>query len=492
MVVEILGAKMLAPYIGTSHFVWTAQIGVTLVALAAGYALGGRVADRSTGVRPLYSAVLFAALYLALSVWWCEPVAFWCVSFESLPVGSLMAAMILYFPPLAAMAMAPPFLVRALTTSLETVGMSVGRLSAISTLGSVLGTVLIGYVLIPLLPNSRIMFLVSAVLTTIAVIYFLVWETKRRIKPMVVAAMALGIGAYASSQDTLRPGKDTRELFRGNSNFGLLQVDELTSPTAILLYLNDRLMQNTYLKNEQRSASLFTYLLQGLAQIYTPQVQDVLCIGMGVGIVPMSFANLGNRVEVVEINPAIVPIAQRFFHFDPTKLHLTIGDGRYYIAMTTNRYDTIILDAFLGESVPCHLMSREALKTMQQRLKPGGTLVMNTFGDTTIGKDYFLLSLNRTLKSVFREVRVHTSGNGNVFFVAGDREGLNVLRPPDLSLVPPGLQPQVQSAYDGLRQMDPKQGDILTDDYNPLDYYDASNREKIRRSLAMYAKGSKH
>ncbi len=489
MIVEILGAKMLAPYIGTSHFVWTAQIGVTLVALALGYAIGGRMADRSPGVRSLYGAVLLAAVYLALSVWWCEPVAFWCVGF-SLPVGSLLAATILYLPPLAFLAMTPPFLVRALTTSLETVGASVGRLSAISTLGSVLGTVLIGYVLIPLLPNSRIMFLVSAVLTVIALIYFLVWEPKRRAKAVVVAAAGLGLGYYASGQGVLRTPKGLNEVFRGNSNFGLLQVIDM-EPPGLRMYLNDRLTQNTYLLKDQHSASLFTYMLKGLAEVYTPEIKDVLCIGMGVGIVPMEFARQGARVEVVEINDAIVPVARQYFNFDPTRLRLTVGDGRHYLATTTNRYDTIILDAFLGESVPAHLMSREALQMMRQRLKPGGTLVMNTIGETTIGRDYFVSSLTRTLQSVFREVRVHMSGDsgfGNIFMVAGDREGLALLRAPDFKGVPPVLLAQVQSAYDGVRNQDVRRGDVLTDDYNPVDYYDAGNREKFRHLLVSSAK----
>lgn len=488
MIVEILGAKMLAPYIGTSHFVWTAQIGVTLVALALGYAVGGRVADRSPGVRSLYGAVLMAALYLALSVWWCEPVAFWCIGF-SLPVGSLLAATILYLPPLAFLAMTPPFLVRALTTSLDSVGASVGRLSAISTLGSVAGTVLIGYVLIPLLPNSRIMFLVSATLAVVAVAYFLVWDRRRATQAVVAGVIGVGVGLQASNQAGLRPAAEMKEVFRGNSNFGMIQVLEMASP-GLRAYLNDRLTQNTYVIEGGRSGSLFTYLLKGLAHVYTPEVRDALCIGMGVGIVPMELARQGVRVEVVEINDAIVPVAQRFFGFDPTRLQLTVGDGRPYLAASTNRYDTILLDAFLGESVPAHLMTREALQLMRQHLKPGGTLVMNTIADTTIGRDYFITSLVRTLHAVFPEVRVHMAGDsgfGNIFVVAGDRPGLAPVRPPDLEGVPPGLLSQVQAAYDGVRHQDPQRGAVLTDDFNPVEYHDAGTRERFRHMLAENA-----
>src|SRR3954449_3573 len=107
MVVEILGAKMLSPYVGLSHFVWTAQIAVTLIALACGYYAGGRLADRSQGVSWLYWSLLVAAGYMALSVLICGPVAYWCLDFN-LAVGSLLASAVLFFVPLGLLAMTSP------------------------------------------------------------------------------------------------------------------------------------------------------------------------------------------------------------------------------------------------------------------------------------------------------------------------------------------------------------------------------------------------
>ena len=101
MIVEILGARMLSPYVGTSHFVWTAQIAVTLVALACGYYVGGKLVDRSPRLGRLYAAILAAGVYLALTVSAARPVAYACLGF-SLPVGSLLCSAILYFVPLKA------------------------------------------------------------------------------------------------------------------------------------------------------------------------------------------------------------------------------------------------------------------------------------------------------------------------------------------------------------------------------------------------------
>src|SRR5262245_46556470 len=163
MVVEILGVKMLSPFVGLSHFVWTAQIAVTLVALACGYYVGGRLADRSQQLTRLYWAILAAAAYLAITVLICEPVAYWCLHFN-LTVGSLLASAILFFVPLALLAITGPFLVRVITSSVAGVGGNVGRLTSVGTLGSFAGTMLIGYVMIPLLPNSVAMYLTSLVL----------------------------------------------------------------------------------------------------------------------------------------------------------------------------------------------------------------------------------------------------------------------------------------------------------------------------------------
>jgi len=175
MIVEILGAKMLSPFVGTSHFVWTAQIAVTLVALACGYYAGGKLADASQQLHRLYLAIAAAAFYLAFTVLVSKPIALWCLNF-SLAVGSLLASTILFFLPLALLAITAPFLVRVITSSVSRVGGNVGRLTSVSTIGSFLGTMLIGYVLIPFVPNSVTMYLTCVVLVSVSAGYFLVWR----------------------------------------------------------------------------------------------------------------------------------------------------------------------------------------------------------------------------------------------------------------------------------------------------------------------------
>ena len=351
MIVEILGAKMLSPYIGTSHFVWTAQIAVTMVALACGYYLGGRLVDRASRLARLYWAILIAAAFLGLTVAIREPVAY---AFIELPLAaaSLLTSTILYFVPLCLLAMTGPFLVRVITGSLKEVGSTVGRLNAISTIGSFLGTVVISYVLIPLLPNSVTMFATAGLLMALAVAYLLAWGRRGRLLAgaAVVVAAGLAAGGWGVRAEGLRhPAFD--ELFRGNSNFGLLQVLQAKGAPE-RYYLNDYLPQNTYDVVQGKSTSMFTYMLEGLARAYTPRLDEVLCIGMGVGIVPRDLARAGVRVDVVEINPAVVPLAEKYFDLDTGAFALSIGDGRCFVDRSRGLYDAVILDAFLGDSTP--------------------------------------------------------------------------------------------------------------------------------------------
>jgi spermidine synthase len=484
MIVEILGAKMLAPYVGTSHFVWTAQIAVTLVALAAGYYTGGRLVDASPRLARIYVCVLLAALYLCITVVVVRPVAYWCLDFK-LALGSLLASAFLFFVPLSLLAMVGPFFVRVLAASVNGVGGVVGRLTAISTLGSFAGTVLIGYVLIPFLPNSRTMFLTAGLLFGVVAAYFFIWESKSRSKSGIVAGTVAGLalGYIGVVREGRGPSSGAVERFRGNSNFGLLQVIDNSTGNR-RFYLNDYLTQNIFDPAEQKSVTLFTYMLHDLARAYTRRIDSVLCIGLGMGVVPTQFAREGVKVDVVEINPAVAPLAKAYFGCEPERFNLVIGDGRQFVNRSANRYDTIILDAFLGDSSPSHLMTSEAFSSMRQLLKPGGALVINCFADFAPGKDFFGASLEKTLKHVFQSVRIHSAGNGNVFFVASDQSKLEVPARPDLDQVYYGVRDLVQAAFDGIVTANPQHGIVLTDDYNPVEFYDAANREAVRRHLA--------
>ncbi len=482
MIVEILGAKMLSPFMGASHFVWTAQIAVTLVALACGYYAGGRLVDSSPNPSWLYYAILTSALYLSVTVIVCEPVSYWCLSFR-LALGSLLASAILFFVPLALLAMTAPFAIRMITSSLLGVGGSVGRLTSVSTLGSLAGTLLIGYLLVPVLPNSVSMYLTAVALVLVSLGYFVLFH-RRSLAPVVVGLLLLALPAFGLQRASHARYLLMNELAHCNSNFGMLQVLERREDGCRFL-LDDNLIQNTYDPKLKQSLSHFTYMLSGLARAYSTNIHDVLCIGLGAGIVPMDFVRQGTRVDVVEINPKVLPLSARFFGVESNRFNLVLGDGRHYLNQCKKQYDAIVLDVFLGDSSPSHLLTREAFGSMRSVLRPGGVLVINSFGQLGEDRDFLAASLNRTLKAVFRSVRMHTSGHGEMFFAASQMPELRFLRTPDFESIHPQARRNAETAYYRVVEAQPDHGRILTDDYNPAEFFDAPNREEYRRSMAL-------
>jgi len=524
LIVEILGAKMLSPFLGTSHFVWTAQIAVTLIALSVGYYAGGWLVDQSPKLGRLYYAVLGAAVYLAATVPMVKPI---CLKLMELPLAwaTLLASGFLFLIPLALLAMTGPFLVKFLTESVRSVGLSVGRLSAISTLGSVCGTLLIGYVLIPHFPNSVTMLITASILIVLSAVYFIAWGRGQGINAMLLALGLSIIMGYSGLRGQFGNamnygGVKWDVLYRANSNYGELRVIEYRSgPVAERRYLNDQLVQNTYDPINKKSRSLFTGALRWLAHAYTPETKRVLCIGMGVGVVPMQFAGDGIQTDVVEINGAVVPMAEEFFDFNSSMVNLTIGDGRQFLNQTEELYDAIILDAFLGDSSPSHLMTYEAFKKMRAQLTERGVLVINSFGESNPERQFFSASLDKTLRAVFdaNKVVVHASGYGNVFFVATKDSQLKVYHSPEpdaeavvrfkavsseeeafvewnkwndkASGSGPffsehrEVQKEMALMWKGRRTFNPQKGKLLSDGYNPVEFYDARNREDNRRGL---------
>jgi len=484
MIVEILGAKMLAPFLGTSHFVWTAQIAVTLVALACGYWAGGIWVDKSAKLGRLYWALIGAAAYLCFATLVREPVAYACLNFN-LALGSLLASMFLFFVPLFCLAMVSPFLIRVVTSSVDSVGGNVGRLSGISTLGSVIGTVLIGYVLIPLLPNSATMVATAGALAALSLGYlFGFGKTKSDVGPMLTLIAFAGVLGFFAVRRDYWTHAEYEEIYRGNSNFGMLQVVRVPG-TGRLMYLNDYLIQNTYDPKTKQSVSMYTYMLHGLARAYTPKLDDALCIGLGIGIVPTQFATEGVRVDVVEINPAVIPLAREYFDLQDDQLNIHIGDGRYFVHECKKQYDTIILDAFLGDSSPTHLFSREAFEAMRRLLRPRGTVVINIFGGREGRNNFFAASLAKTLSAVFSDVTIHQLEEGNTFLVACHEGKLELKRPANYDHVHPLRRAEVEKAFLSVVAMNPQSGIVLTDDYNPVEFYDAANREVFRRNTAL-------
>jgi len=167
----------------------------------------------------------------------------------------------------------------------------------------------------------------------------------------------------------------------------ILRSDADADGKFLRMYFHDGLIQNTVDSN-QRSISFYTYALEALARAYQPQMQQVLMLGLGAGIVPSRLARDGAKVEVVEIDPSSLQVAQRYFGFDAKLVTTHQADARTYVGACTPRYDVVLVDLFQGDGTPDYLITREFFRDLRGCLKPGGVAVFNTFANLDEPRGY--------------------------------------------------------------------------------------------------------
>jgi spermidine synthase len=479
LVVELVGTRLLAPWLGQSHYVWTAQISVTLAALAAGYALGGRWARSSRGIGTLYVALGGAGVSLCAAVL----VASWVAertSTLSLGLSTLITSTTLFFLPLMLLATPAPLLAAELSRTFETptaAGPLMGRILAVSTLGSIGGALLSGMVLIPHMPGATSLYGTAALLLALSSVYALLFVAGRSLAATSSVLLLLIGTTWARWPDPghLVPAR-SEELERAPSPYGMLQVLR-EHPGPRLFLMNDNLMQAAVDTTERKSSAVFADLVLSLLRGFKPHLQRVLCIGLGAGIIPMELAADGVHVDVVEINPEIERLAVRWFGYRPDLAPVRIADGRTFMHSTVEQWDAMVIDAFLGESVPGHLVTIEALQTMRTHLRPGGVILIDAFAPSPGGNDFLVTSVARTLQALFRDVRANQA-LGNIVFSAGDR-----LESPEHFDVTRSYRYSRGALEFGLAHpvaLHPERGMLLTDRFNPLDVFEAENAA-IRR-----------
>ncbi len=489
MVIEVLGSRVIGPFFGVGIFVWTSLIAVTMISLAAGYAAGGIISDRRGDPDLLYIIIGLAGVCTLLIPPLRSPVLKLCMHL-GLRTGSFASSLLLFGPSLFLLGCVSPFVIRLATSEIGKVGRTVGGFYALSTLGSVLGTVLTGFVLVAYLRVDTIFFLVGAILLTTAILYFLLL---RRLYPAALALVLL-LPLYprptlvdkVMDNGTRVTVVDQREGFYGNVKV----VDYSYGPIHTREMIIDGLVQGGVDMNSGLSVYPFAYPMGIVPGIMKPGGVSCLVIGLGAGIVPGYYARAGIEVDVVDIDPNIPGLARQYFGFTPTG-RVYIEDARYFLATSTRKYDYIVLDVYTGDTTPAHLLSLEAFRLIRERLADTGVVAINYIG--SLGEDSSMtVSVIRTLEQVFPEVEVYPLFDpdgpepfGNIAIFAHDGTAAPV-SPADLASRP--VHPVSRGPFlDMVRWKRAIPRDvpyiILTDEYNPIDCFDAGLKEKVRKNI---------
>jgi len=485
MSLELLGSRLLAPVFGNSIFVWGSLIGVVHSALSAGYYLGGKLADLKPSFQIL-STLIFAAgiLVLALPAL-AAPLFSFVISLNIVEQYSpLLATTLLLGPPSLLLGTVSPYAIRLVAESVQSLGKTSGSLYALSTLGSIVGTFLTVFVLIPIFGVNKIIFGMGALLLVVA---FLGLSVKLKAVALMILIMLPLAAPYMVSRQltvaayTLALG-DT--IYETDTPYHHLVVADYYDPTSQsmvrVLIMDDNLHSAMDLQYPNMTVFPYTDYFN-LGFLLNPKITRALFIGGGGFTGPKQFLRdyRNVTVDVVEVDPAVISVAEEYFAVNATnpRLHIYNNDGRVFLQDTRQRYDLIVLDAYSRSYVPFHLMTLEFFELASSHLTSNGIVISNLISGVEAGNDQLLTAEVNTMRVVFPNVYVFPV-EGTLY---PDTQNVEILATNSAGHLTEGDFEQFAASSTTVRApgmtdyvtnymvVQPNNSPVLTDDYAPVE-----------------------
>lgn len=417
MGLELIAARVLSPYVGSSNVVWTSIIGIILASMSIGYWIGGKRADKIASKNQVSKILLYSAIFTSI-IPLLETIIVknFAGIIGNLIIVAIICSIIVFSIPSFLLAMVTPYAVKIKSEEEDDIGSISGRMSSLSTIGCIAGTFIMGFILIPFVGVSNINLGVTILILIMAVV---IRENKdKKFLWMIILTICiitiitiLGKIAFKKSNSDIVLDTDSqysriwvKRIDVGKTSYKTLQVD-----TGIESYIDEKTgeMGAKYL----RYYDLFEYL--------NKNANSTLLIGGAAYTYPIHYLQKydDKKIDVVEIDEKMTQIAKEQFGLNTNNERLKIysQDGRSFLNYSKEKYDTILIDAFKGTNVPFELTTLEALANAKNRLNENGIVLTNIISSLE-GKESKLIKYEyATYKKVFDDVKIYQVGNKDVF-----------------------------------------------------------------------------
>ncbi len=409
MILELIAARVLSPYVGSSNLVWTTIIGIMLTSMSIGYFVGGKIVDKKPDINILAVLIVIGSFSTSLiPIFETIVVSNIAKLSDNLIFVALITSAIVFGIPSFILAIVSPFAVKLNDKTYETIGKTSGKISSISTIGSIFGTFLGGFFLIPTFGVRTIVLVITIILLALAVIVY----NKKNIKHYILAIILLIIAIllnifgeilFKSNNPDIIQDIDSqysriwvKEIQANNETYKTMQVD-----TGLESYINTK-------TNEMGAQYLYYY---NLFDYFNKDAKTTLMIGGAAYTYPTHYLNkfLDKTIHVSEIDNKMTEIASKDFGLDINNPRLKIyhQDGRSFLNYTKNRYDTILIDAFKGLNAPFELTTYEALTNAKNILNDNGMVITNIISSLEGKDEDFIKYEYSTYKAVFDDVKLY-------------------------------------------------------------------------------------
>lgn len=481
LAVELSASRLLGNVYGTSNLIWASIIGLILIYLTVGYWLGGRLADKHPKFEVFYRTLMWGSLTVGLVPVISRPILqFTANALDQLQMpilaGAFVAILLLFVVPVTLIGMASPFALKLALTDANQAGKTAGRLSAISTLGSFIGTFLPVLILVPLIGTYRTFLFFSSLLMVVATIGFAIYVDMKswlRYSWMPVVLILLWVfGARGADKNT------ENMIYESESAYNYIQVVEENSYRY--LRLNDgQGMHSVYHPTQLNYYGPWSQVL--VAPFFNPaphpldSVESLAIVGLAAGTsARQADAVYGDiQIDGFEIDPKIIEVGQAYFDMDQPNLSVFVQDGRWGLVHTDTTYDIISVDAYRPPYIPWQMTTVEFFQIVYDRLTDDGVLVIN-IGRSPLDRT-LVNDLATTIKQVFPTIFVmDIPGSFNTIVFATKQPGswenlMNNYRKLAESNVHPLLLEAMAMTINN-QQAPPTMTRVYTDDRAPIEW----------------------
>ena len=400
MALELLGSRLLAPYYGSTLFVWGSLIGITLTGLSAGYSWGGKKSDTEASYQTFSLLIFIAGSYALLTTLLSADILKMILVLKIGDMyGPLLSSAVFLLIPTFLLGAVTPFAIKLSAKSLQTIGQTTGNLYSLSTLGSIFGTFATTFMLVPILGVNVILYSISSILIISSVI-----GITKQIKFIAIILIAISIHSAVVVQPPV-----AGVIFEKDTLYHKILVHDDSVNNIRTLILDNNFHSAMDLNNPERIVYEYTKFFH-LGLLFVDEPNNVLFIGGGGFSAPKKFfVDYPEMiVNVVEIDQEVVNVGSEFFAVpEDERLKISTNDGRIFLRNTNEKYNIIILDAYDKSYVPFHLMTREFNELVYEHLTEDGVFISNII--TSIegnSADLFLAEI-KTMKSVFPNVYIY-------------------------------------------------------------------------------------
>jgi len=438
MIIELAGSRIVAPYFGTSLIVWTALIGIIMTSLCLGNWLGGSIADKRPEEKLLGRTLMFAAFITAITAYGSN----WIMTsiqelHLNLYISSVYSAFAMFAPSSILLGMIQPFAVRLAMQDVKSSGTVAGKLSALNSAGSILGTFMGGFVLISLLPSAVILMLVATLLAFLSVItYTGTWRRGAALALVIMSGTAAL--AYYSFHNGIPFSPVSVQIDTPHNHISLAESIDNRNGRRVRVMITDPSAAQSlmYLDNPSELVSDYTKFYD-LAFRYNPDIKRVLMLGGGGYSVPKHLLaeHKNVSVDVVELDEGITEVARKYFFLeDNPSMTIYHEDARTFLNRAVHDkiepYDAIFMDTFnSAANIPFHLTTAETGAHIHSLLKPGGVLVVNIISSMYGTKSGVLHGIYKAFSRSFSTMMIfpanapdprYAAALQNIMLVAGD------------------------------------------------------------------------